>query len=60
LLNSLRGFRQFFPHAYGTNIDYEQLKINLDRARKIYRNLEKDIQIFFEQWAESQAKYSLL
>jgi hypothetical protein len=29
------------------------MKINLDRARKIYRNLEKDIQIFFEQWAES-------
>ena len=53
LLNSLRGFRHFFRHAYGTNIDYEQLKVNLDRARKIYRNLEKDIQIFFEQCAES-------
>ncbi|WP_242034741.1 MULTISPECIES: hypothetical protein [unclassified Microcystis] len=53
MLNSLRGFRHFFRHAYGTNIDYEQLKVNLDRARKIYRNLEKDIQIFFEQWAES-------
>ena len=53
LLNGLRGFRHFFRHAYGTNIDYEQLKINLDRARKIYSNLEKDIEIFFEQWAET-------
>ncbi|WP_353845571.1 hypothetical protein [Microcystis sp. M090S1] len=24
MLNSLRGFRQFFRHAYGTNIDYDE------------------------------------
>jgi len=53
LLNGLRGFWHFFRHAYGTNIDYEQLKINLDRARKINSNLEKDIEIFFQQWAET-------
>jgi len=53
LLNGLRGFWHFFRHAYGRNIDYEQLKINLDRARKIYSNLEKDIEIFFQQWAET-------
>jgi len=53
LLNGLRGFWHFFRHAYGTNIDYEQLKINLDMARKINSNLEKDIEIFFQQWAET-------
>jgi hypothetical protein len=41
------------PSNEEPNIDYEQLKINLDRARKIYSNLEKDIEIFFEQWAET-------
>ena len=53
LLNGLRGFRHFFRHAYGTNIDYEQLKINLDRAIKIYSNLEKDIENFFKQCSET-------
>jgi hypothetical protein len=31
-------------YAYGANIDYGQLKFNLDRARKIYSNLEKEIE----------------
>jgi hypothetical protein len=53
LLNGLRGFRHFFRHAYGTNIDYEQLKVNLDRARKISINLEKDIENFFKQLTET-------
>ncbi|GBF80173.1 hypothetical protein [Aphanothece sacrum] len=48
LLNSLRGFRHFFRHAYGTPIEYEQLKINLDKARNLLPNLEKDIANFIE------------
>jgi hypothetical protein len=49
LLNSLRGFRHFFRHAYGTNIEYEQLKFNLDKAIKIPPLLQEDIQNFIEQ-----------
>jgi hypothetical protein len=49
VLNSLRGFRHFFRHAYGVPIDYEQLQINLNKARKLYPNLEKDLNQFFAQ-----------
>ncbi|MGL5940908.1 MAG: hypothetical protein ACRC2S_11025 [Waterburya sp.] len=49
LLNSLRGFRHFFRHAYGVPIDYEQLQINLNKARQLYPNLEKDLNQFFVQ-----------
>jgi hypothetical protein len=48
LLNSLRGFRHFFRHAYGVPIDYEQLQINLNKARQLYPYLERDINQFFE------------
>ncbi|MDV2999560.1 MAG: hypothetical protein N5P05_001166 [Chroococcopsis gigantea SAG 12.99] len=48
LLNSLRGFRHFFRHAYGTNIEYEQLKLNLDKSRKVFAHLQKDIQEFIQ------------
>ena len=46
ILNSLRGFRHFFRHAYGTTIEYEQLKINLDKALKLKENLDTDIHQF--------------
>jgi hypothetical protein len=48
LLNSLRGFRHFFRHAYGTPIEYAQLKINLDKARGLVPCLEQDIESFLE------------
>ena len=47
LLNSLRGFRHFFRHGYGVPIDYEQLQINLNKARQIYSYLEQDLDQFF-------------
>ncbi|AFZ34381.1 hypothetical protein Sta7437_0790 [Stanieria cyanosphaera PCC 7437] len=47
LLNSLRGFRHFFRHAYGVPIDYEQLQINLNKARQLYSLLEQDFERFF-------------
>lgn len=49
LLNSLRGFRHFFRHAYGVPIDYEQLQINLKKARQLYPNFEQDLNQFFAQ-----------
>jgi hypothetical protein len=49
VLNSLQGFRHFFRHAYGVPIDYEQLQINLNKARKLYPNFEKDLNQFFAQ-----------
>jgi uncharacterized protein YutE (UPF0331/DUF86 family) len=51
LLNSLRGFRHFFRHAYNTAIEYEQLKSNLDKALSLSPNLKKDLKIFLEQIA---------
>ena len=46
ILNNLRGFRHFFLHAYGATIEYEQLKINLDKALKLKENLDTDIHQF--------------
>ncbi len=48
LLNSLRGFRHFFRHAYGVPIDYEQLQINLNKAVQLYSCLEQDLNKFLE------------
>ncbi len=47
ILNSLRGFRHFFRHAYGTPIEYEQLKNNLDKSMNILPLLEQDVDTFF-------------
>ena len=49
LLNSLRGFRHFFRHAYGANIEYNQLKINLDKAIIVLVYLEQDCENFLKQ-----------
>ena len=49
LLNSLRGFRHFFRHAYGANIEYNQLKINLDKAILVLVYLGQDCENFVKQ-----------
>jgi hypothetical protein len=49
LLNSLRGFRHFFRHAYGANIEYNQLKINLDKAILVLVYLGQDCENFLKQ-----------
>ncbi|TVQ43363.1 MAG: hypothetical protein EA365_12780 [Gloeocapsa sp. DLM2.Bin57] len=51
ILNSLRGFRHFFRHAYGANIEYDQLKINLDKALKLREYLAKDCDNFLKKIA---------
>ena len=52
ILNSLRGFRHFFRHAYGVPIDYPQLKINLDKARQLNSLLKKDLENFLNRILE--------
>lgn len=49
LLNGLRGFRHFFRHAYAAPIDYDQLRINLDKARRLRQILERDVAEFLRQ-----------
>jgi hypothetical protein len=46
LLNSLRGFRHFFRHAYGAIIEYDQLKSNLDKSIGLIANLDSDLNQF--------------
>ncbi|MEO1122609.1 MAG: hypothetical protein AAFW84_07740 [Cyanobacteria bacterium J06635_15] len=48
-LNSLRGFRHFFRHAYEVPINYEQLIINLKLAEAILPQLEQDITTFLSK-----------
>lgn len=48
LLNSLRGFRHFFRHAYGTPIEHAQLQINLDKAYRLLPCLEQDVENFLK------------
>lgn len=52
-LNSLRGFRHFFRHAYGTQIEYEQLKPNLEKALNLFSYIQQDISQFIEKLSES-------
>jgi uncharacterized protein YutE (UPF0331/DUF86 family) len=56
ILNSLRGFRHFFRHAYGTTIEYDQLKINLDKALKLLPNIQQDIENFIQQLIDNQQR----
>ncbi|MGK7933872.1 MAG: hypothetical protein AB4041_20920 [Microcystaceae cyanobacterium] len=53
LLNSLRGFRHFFRHAYGTPLEYELLKPNLTKAIRLFSCLEADINQFMRQLSPS-------
>ncbi len=53
ILNSLRGFRHFFRHAYGSNIEWEQLQINLNKALTLKALLEEDIQQFLLKFEAS-------
>jgi hypothetical protein len=43
LLNSLRGFRHFFRHAYAVPIEYAQLQVNLNKARRLRPRLREDV-----------------
>lgn len=49
ILNQLRGFRHFFRHAYGVEIEYGQLKINLDKSLSLFPLLINDLQMFLQK-----------
>lgn len=46
ILNSMRGFRHFFRHAYASDIDYQQLTVNLHRALELKKHLDHDVSQF--------------
>ncbi len=54
LLNSLRGFRHFFRHAYGAAIEYDQLKSNLDKSLNLLANLESDLNQFIAKFSNQE------
>ncbi len=49
LLNGLRGFRHFFRHAYSVPIEFDQLKINIRRARQLFPALSQDVDRFLQK-----------
>jgi hypothetical protein len=54
ILNSLRGFRHFFRHAYGATIEYDQLKSNLDKSLNLLANLESDLNKFITGFSDQE------
>ncbi len=54
ILNSLRGFRHFFRHAYGATIEYDQLKSNLDKSLNLLANLESDLSQFITKFCNQE------
>lgn len=46
ILNSLRGFRHFFLHAYDATLEYEPLKTNLDKSLNLFSYFESDVNQF--------------
>lgn len=46
LLDSLRGFRHVFRHAYARELDVRRLRIVLDDARTARRPLASDVEAF--------------
>jgi hypothetical protein len=54
LLNGLRSFRHFFRHAYAVPIEFAQLQINLDKARRLRPLLKRDVERFLERLRPSR------
>lgn len=48
LLNGLRGFRHFFRHAYNVPIEFEELRLNIERAQQLYPQLTQDVDQFLQ------------
>jgi hypothetical protein len=56
ILNSLRGFRHFFRHAYGATLEYEPLKNNLDKSLNLFPQLESDVNQFIFRLSDPDSK----
>ena len=54
LLYTLRDFRHFFRHAYGSTIDPVLLESNLQLSRRAHSLLHRDIAEFMEQLRPTQ------
>lgn len=54
ILNSLRGFRHFFRHAYGATIEYVQLKSNIDKSLDLLTHLESDLNQFITKFSHQE------
>ncbi len=54
LMDRLRTFRRIFRHAYGADIDRDQLQGNLATAQKLYNSIARDIDDFWRQLADSE------
>lgn len=52
VMNRLRGFRHFVRHAYGAEIEINQLTTNLNLALRLLELLSKDVQYFLEQLSQ--------
>ena len=57
ILNSLRGFRHFFRHAYGATIEYSQLKSNLDKSLELVKYLDSDLNQFINKLSNTEDDY---
>ena len=54
LMRKLKNFRHMFRHAYGADIERDQLQGNLVAAQKLYDLLAQDIDAFLLQIAPSE------
>lgn len=49
VLNRLRGFRHFFRHGYGVEIEFEQLRINFNLAIQLKALITEDLHLFLKK-----------
>lgn len=47
-MNKLRGFRHFVRHAYGMEIEIDQLQSNLRAAQNLYQLISRDADVFLK------------
>ncbi|MGD1864043.1 MAG: hypothetical protein ACFB0D_05770 [Phormidesmis sp.] len=54
VMNRLRNFRHMFRHAYGTDIELDQLRSNLVAGQKLYDLIAQDIDNFLSQLTSAE------
>jgi len=59
LMDRLRTFRHMFRHAYGADIDKDQLRGNLATAQNLYDSIARDIDNFLLQLIDSEGDHNL-
>lgn len=51
VMNKLKNFRHMFRHAYGADIEWDQLQGNLSAAQKLYDLIARDMDAFLAEIA---------